>query len=87
MMLLILYANKKKDKAVGFDRLATEALYGMTRLFIHLTSLFYACICYCYLPSNFMDSMFIPLVKKKMATYLMSIIKEPELYQTPLQNN
>jgi hypothetical protein len=64
----IVYAVKtqKKGKAVGPDGLSSEALmFGTNRLYVLITLLFNACLQIAYLPSRFMGSLMVPLVKNK----------------------
>ena len=58
--------KQKCGKAVGHDGIAMEALmFGGNKLAVHICLLFNLFIKYCYLPSNFMNSVIIPLVKCK----------------------
>ena len=58
--------KQKTGKATGLDDIAMEAfIYGGPRLGVHLALLFNCFISHSYLPSTFMDSMIVPLVKNK----------------------
>jgi hypothetical protein len=57
---------QKKGKAVGPDGLSSEALiFGTNRLYVLITLLFNACLQIAYLPTRFMGSLMVPLVKNK----------------------
>ena len=58
--------RQKTGKATGPDDIAMEAfIHGGTRLGVHLALLFNCFISHSYLPSAFMNSMIVPLVKNK----------------------
>ena len=58
--------RQKNGKAVGPDNIAMEALkFGGHRLCIHICLLFNFFIKHCHIPTPFMQSIVIPLVKNK----------------------
>jgi hypothetical protein len=58
--------KQKKGKAAGPDGIAMEAfIFGNARLSVHLSLLFNLFIMHCHLPSLFMQSVIVPLVKAK----------------------
>jgi SAM-dependent methyltransferase len=59
-------SKQKSGKAVGLDGIAMEAfMHGGPRMHVHLCMLFNMFIRYGYIPSSFMKSVIIPLVKCK----------------------
>ena len=57
---------QKTSKAPGLDGISMEAfIHGGDRLGVHLALLFNCFICHSYLPTAFMDSVTVPLVKNK----------------------
>jgi hypothetical protein len=58
--------QQKCGKAVGSDGISMEAfIYGGTRLYVHISLLFYLFLKFSFLPTAFMKSITIPLVKYK----------------------
>ena len=56
----------KKGRAAGPDGINAEAfIYGGHKLYVHIAFLFNLFISHCYLPSEFMQSTVVPLVKVK----------------------
>jgi len=59
-------SKQKKGKSAGPDGIPMEAfICGNTRLFVHLSLLFNLFIMHCHIPSMFMNSVIVPLVKVK----------------------
>ena len=62
----IAVSKQKKGKAAGPDGIAMEAfMYGHHILYVHLSLLFNLFITHCHIPSMFMKSVIVPLVKIK----------------------
>jgi hypothetical protein len=60
------YRGQKCGKAVGSDGISMEAfIYEGTRLFVHISLLFNLFLKFSFLPTAFMKSIVIPLVKYK----------------------
>jgi len=58
--------KQKLGKACGPDNISMEGIiYGTHRLYIHLCLLFNLFLKHCYLPTSFMQSTIVPLVKNK----------------------
>jgi hypothetical protein len=58
--------RQKCGKAVGSDGISMEAfIYGGTRLYVHISLLFNLFLKFSFLPTAFMKSIIIPLVKCK----------------------
>jgi hypothetical protein len=69
--------RQKCGKAVGSDGISMEAfIYGGTRLYVHISLLFNLFLKFSFLPTAFMKSIIIPLVKCKSGDLADVIITE-----------
>jgi len=58
--------QQKKGKSAGLDGLHMEAfVLGCNRLFVHLSVVFNLFLAHCHIPSEFMQTVIVPLVKSK----------------------